>query len=587
MSLRSHLDVRGFLVLLAVAAAGGGVLFFARLYAARRFMYKLQRAGLPMPPYHPVLGHFGALARCEKRVAHDASVDRLFGELSLPFAETGMHYVDLWPFAAPLLVVTSAAGAAQVQRLGLGLPRGMCGQLDVVTGGESLLTMTGPRWARWRRALGPGFSSGGALRFVGHAAREVAVFRDLLAERAQDGGLFRLEDMTLRLTLDVIGSVTMGARLRHQERDNPMAKALMTMISWNNYEATMNPLTKYLSARWLVQRYSSWQMNRYIHAQIDKQLAGVRHKGGGEKNGNPGGGRDGDTLSSSSSPPKSILSLAASTILEDDKDNNNSNNSNSGSADFKRAMTSHIRLFLFAGHDATSTALVFAYHHLARRPGWLALVRAEHDAVFGRNTGRRRRPDEPSAPSASRLSAKPALLNALPRTLAVVREVLRLHPPSSKMTAGRAGADLADAAGRVLPTEGCYVWVLHGMVHVDPADWDRPDEFLPERWLGGGGGGGGGGGDDDDTGTGSNNNNNKGAAYRPFGQGPRSCLGQALAVMVLKVALVMTLRDFDIVPAHDEWSRLHGDGGRKKRAERPTAEHPSDGYPCRVRVRAV
>ncbi|EJT75785.1 hypothetical protein GGTG_05715 [Gaeumannomyces tritici R3-111a-1] len=491
-----------------------------------------------MPPYHPILGHFGALARCERRVAHDSSVDRLFGRLSLPFTDTGMHYVDLWPFASPLLVVTSAAGAAQVQRLGLGLPRGVCGQLDVVTGGESLLTMTGARWARWRRALGPGFSSGGAARFVGRAAREVGVFRDVLAERAREGALFRLEDLTLRLTLDVIGSVTMGARFQHQERDNPVAEALMTIISWNNYEATMNPLTKYLSAGWLVQWYNGRRMNRYIHARIDEQLAGAS--------------------SSSSSPcSKSILSLAASAILEDGDNDDDANNDIA--ADFKAAMTSHIRLFLFAGHDATSTTLVFAYHHLTQRPEWLALVRAEHDAVFG---------PSPSSSSSKqqqqqhRLSTEPALLNALPRTLAVIKEVLRLHPPSSKMTEGRDGADLVDGAGRVLPTAGCYVWVLHGMVHVDPADWERPDEFLPERWLGG-------------------------AAYRPFGQGPRSCIGQALAVMVLKVALVMTLRDFDVVPAHDEWSRLRGDGGRKKRAERPTAEHPSDGYPCRVRLRKV
>ncbi|KAI0520761.1 hypothetical protein F5B22DRAFT_644507 [Xylaria bambusicola] len=72
--------------------------------------------------------------------------------------------------------------------------------------------------------------------------------------------------------------------------------------------------------------------------------------------------------------------------------------------------------------------------------------------------------------------------------------------------------------------------------------------------------------------------------------GERSCIGQTLAQMELKVALVMTMRTFDIIPAYAEWDGLHPkkgiktvNGNRAYQAEMGGGgAHPADGFPVLV-----
>jgi hypothetical protein len=51
-------------------------------------------------------------------------------------------------------------------------------------------------------------------------------------------------------------------------------------------------------------------------------------------------------------------------------------------AGFKHFVMGQIKLFIFAGHDTTSAAVVFTYHWLSQHPDILAKVRKEHD-IFG------------------------------------------------------------------------------------------------------------------------------------------------------------------------------------------------------------
>lgn len=90
-----------------------------------------------------------------------------------------------------------------------------------------------------------------------------------------------------------------------------------------------------------------------------------------------------------------------------------------------------IRLFLFAGHDTTSGAMIYVFHYLSLNPDCLSGFRAEHDNVMGVNR----------AEAGDRLSEQRTLLNQLPYTTACIKEALRLfHPASSLRVGGPKGA---------------------------------------------------------------------------------------------------------------------------------------------------
>jgi cytochrome P450 len=193
----------------------------------------------------------------------------------------------------------------------------------------------------------------------------------------------------------------------------------------------------------------------------------------------------------------------------------------------------------------------------------LEKLREEHDKVLGR---------DPST-AASQLAQNPRLVNDLPYTLAVIKEVLRLFPPAGTTRAGKPGVSVTDDAGNSLPTDDAILWILHVEMHHSPSYWVRPDEFLPERWL---------------VPSGHELHPQPGA-WRPFELGPRNCIGQALVLIEFRVILACLVREFDIAPAYDELDeRLPRKGLKLLRGERAYqiekgAAHPVDGYPCRVK----
>lgn len=96
-----------------------------------------------------------------------------------------------------------------MQALELEKPSILCEPLNTLTGGPSLITMQGPIWKKWRTLFNPGFSAGYMMGLAPLIADEVSIFCGLLRERVKRGEMFQLEDLTLKLTIDVIGSVTL------------------------------------------------------------------------------------------------------------------------------------------------------------------------------------------------------------------------------------------------------------------------------------------------------------------------------------------------------------------------------------------
>jgi len=161
-----------------------------------------------MPAFTLLGGHFGALKEIIKTMPPKATIHTVIKQLSTQFP-SGMFYVNMWPFFGTWLIVTTPSGAAQCQALNLRKPGILTAPLEVVAGGPTLVAMHGDTWKWWRSLLNPGFNPTYMLGLAPLVAEEVAVFCKLLRQRARQGKVFQLEEMTLRLTVDTIAAVAL------------------------------------------------------------------------------------------------------------------------------------------------------------------------------------------------------------------------------------------------------------------------------------------------------------------------------------------------------------------------------------------
>lgn len=94
-----------------------------------------------------------------------------------------------------------------------------------------------------------------------------------------------------------------------------------------------------------------------------------------------------------------------------------------------RSIMSNLKILLLAGFETTSGLICWIFKELQDNPEWMQKIRAEHDEILG--------PDPNQA--AQVLKKSPQLLNSLPYTHAVVKEVLRMYPLTFAIRQGTPG----------------------------------------------------------------------------------------------------------------------------------------------------
>lgn len=307
----------------------------------------------------------------------------------------------------------------------------------------------------WRALFNPGFAPSYITGLAPAIADEVAVFCQLLRNAAMQGDMFQLEEYTLRLTFDVISQVTFGSRLHYQTQGSVLADGVRRQILWTPFATSFNPFRRWLSPRPLIQRYNSFRIDRYLGVEIDKRFE--------------------ELVSSRQNPskhlqPRSVISLVMDEYLKDV-----GNTEELSRKAFKKLVIPQLRLFLYAGHDTTSSTLLYCYYLLFKHPDVLERVRNEHDTVFGS--------DFSVENVQLGITKDPNSLNKLQYTQAVIKEVLRLFPPGASIRDGRSDLILTDEDGKQYPTDGCHIWSLNLVMHHSPEIFASPEEFIPDRWL--------------------------------------------------------------------------------------------------------
>lgn len=172
-----------------------------------------------------------------------------------------------------------------------------------------------------------------------------------------------------------------------------------------------------------------------------------------------------------------------------------------------REVRDEVLIFLVAGFETTASAVALALYLLGRHPEHQERVHGEVEHVLGR---RDPGPDD---------------LERLTHSTQVVQETLRLYP--SLHTLVRRTSQPTTLLCEELP-RGRVVAVSVWGIHRNPALWPEPDRFDPGRF-------------DPDSVADRDR-----FAHLPFGAGPRSCIGNHLALVELVVAVAMVVRAFHL-----------------------------------------
>ncbi|KAK7486045.1 hypothetical protein BaRGS_00022654 [Batillaria attramentaria] len=173
--------------------------------------------------------------------------------------------------------------------------------------------------------------------------------------------------------------------------------------------------------------------------------------------------------------------------------------------------------FLFEGFDTTTSALSWTLYSLARWPEHQVRVQEEVDSLLaGRNSDHILWEDFPH----------------LPYTTACIKEAIRLNttvPWIARMLTEPVTLD-----GHVIPA-GTQVAIDFWCLHHNPTLWDRPHDYIPDRFLG------------------DNLLKIDSFQFLPFSAGSRNCIGQNFAMHELKILVARICHRFTLMldPNHE------------------------------------
>lgn len=179
-----------------------------------------------------------------------------------------------------------------------------------------------------------------------------------------------------------------------------------------------------------------------------------------------------------------------------------------------KALLDEAITLLFAGQDTSAATLSWTLHMLSLYPDIQEKVALEVRTVLAQEN------EVPNKRCGRYISKK-----AISRMIyldAVVKESMRLFPVAP-FVVRHIDVDIPIQGTKVKLPKGSFACIWIYGLHRNPSIWSEPDSFLPERWL--------------DNGVHSKDEGISNGAYMPFAAGPRMCLGQPIATVVLRIML--------------------------------------------------
>lgn len=154
-------------------------------------------------------GHLLVLNKKLQCLPSDVNVYTALRDLVEEHTDTEVFLMDLWPMFSPTLMISGPELAHQVAiKYDFPKPSHQESSFKPIIGGKSLITDNGEPWKFWKSLLTPGFSPGHMLSLVPSLVDAMETFCGLLEEKAGNG-VFSLDDMAMKLAMDVITKTTL------------------------------------------------------------------------------------------------------------------------------------------------------------------------------------------------------------------------------------------------------------------------------------------------------------------------------------------------------------------------------------------
>ena len=374
-------------------------------------------------------------------------------------------------------------------------------------GRKSMVAAVGSEWASQRKMYNPGFSPDLLRGVVDIIIQKCNRFIEKCDEDLAAGVPTNMLERAVDLTVDVIVAVAFGEdwNVYDISDDNEGLQTRNTMQDLTRLVgiSQINPLKRYYDP---VHIWRTWRLSRALERNMQKlvkrrlkkfQLAEVGQEGMQQQ--------------------KDILSLTLSSVLQS-KGTAKAGGAISINSDDMENMTSQLKTFYFAGHDTTATTIAWAFWLLLKHPEALKRAREEVMSALGEDWVQ-------AATESDGLSSTTfEQLQQCEYLDAIARETLRLYPPAGSV---RCASD---------PNANVNGWRLGKSIVVlnfyaiqrDPDLWEKPDDFIPERFLGEEG-----------------KKRISSSGFLPFSKGARDCIGKYFALLEAKIALASLVCRYD------------------------------------------
>lgn len=321
--------------------------------------------------------------------------------------------------------------------------------------GNGLLTNNGKDWLQQRRLIQPGFSKAKIANLVSIMDEEIdKVFQPFDREPEVD-----LYDLFHTLAFNIVAKTLFSSDIEENEVKE-LGKIITEVQEVFAKDVRLPFYTQVLQALGVIKKtiQKSERSKAIIQNVLDK-----RRNSGEEKN--------------------DLLDMLIHSRYED-----------TGLPMSDQQLVDEMLILFIAGHETTANALSFIFFEISQHPDTEKKLRLEIE-----ESGEH-------AFTTESLMKKSFTTN-------VIKEAMRLHSPAWAMDRQA----LEDDRFKDYSWEkGTLIILYISGLHRNPKYWDRPDDFIPERF-------------DDE--------NARNFAYYPFGAGPRLCIGEHFAMM--EMALIV------------------------------------------------